>query len=195
MGGSVSGAMGAGMPMSSGAMGTGSYGSQNSVAMQTQQMARNPFAGAAGSSPFQPPMPARTNPQQAGGMNPQMMQAQLGQAPTPDDLYNDFAQRTMGQPPQQSAANPMTADAAMGGKSGGFGPASPMMTTPPTARGPMPIPMPKGGIPQLQAMQGNPNFQGGLRPAPQNYRAPAAGNRQFISQGSTGPLIQGYSLR
>jgi hypothetical protein len=130
-----------------------------------------------------------------GGMNPQMMQAQLGQAPTPDDLYNDFAQRTMGQPPQQSAANPMTADAAMGGKSGGFGPASPMMTTPPTARGPMPIPMPKGGIPQLQAMQGNPNFQGGLRPAPQNYRAPAAGNRQFISQGSTGPLIQGYSLR
>jgi hypothetical protein len=105
-----------------------------------------------------------------GGMNPQMMQAQLGQAPTPDDLYNDFAQRTMGQPPQQSAANPMTANAGMGGKSGGFGPASPMMTAPPTARGPMPMAQP--GRPQPQAMQGNPNFQGGLRAAPTNYRPP-----------------------
>jgi hypothetical protein len=129
MSGAVSGALGAGMPMSSGALG---QGGQNAVAMQIQQMARNPFGTAAGSSPFQPPMPARTNPLGGGGsMIPQIMQAQLGQAPTPDDLYNDFQQRTMDQPPQQSAANPITVDAAMGGlggKSGGFGPASPMAT-------------------------------------------------------------------
>ena len=84
--------------------------------------------------------------------------------------------------------------------------ASPMMTAPPTAPGPMAQPgandqfvrqqcakgfgpgyipdiqnkgpnfngagLSPGARAQPQAMQGNPNFQGGLRPAPQNYRPP-----------------------
>jgi hypothetical protein len=127
-------------------------------------------------------------------MMPQIMQAQLGQAPTPDDLFADFQQRTMGQPPQQPAPSPMAAG-GMGGKSGGFGPASPMMTAPPTGR-PGPAYNPPG--PKPQTMDTNPNFQGGLRPAPANYRAPLTGGhvgRQFISQGATGPLIQGFGLR
>ena len=115
----------------------------NPVADQTQQMANNPVYGQ--NSPFQPPMP---QPQQ----NPNVS---VGFGPAPIDTNMSFGKNmgSMIPPAQQPVINPQQ---------------NPLQGTPMQGPGQM-----VGGPVGKPIMnQPNPAYQGGLRPAPRNYRPP-----------------------
>lgn len=136
-------------------MGYRDLAGQNPVAEQTQQMANNPIYGQG--SPFQPPMPN-------ADMNPNVSK---GFGPAPIDTNMSFG-KNMGSAaflPMFYKVNSMVNDV--------FG-----NQTPNTANQ---SPTPQGNIlgnslansaSQLPNQAVNESFQGGLRPAPANYRPP-----------------------
>ena len=155
---------------------------QNPVAEQTQQMANNPIYGQG--SPFQPPMPNPTQPM----MNPNVSKG-FGPAPIDTNISESWLPPGQGiwyGPPTDFNAPP-TQPSSGGGKSIGSG----FMGTVVNSLGNQLGNQIQGMADRAPSQQGNvlgsalanvarqfpsqivnQSFQGGLRPAPRNYRPP-----------------------